>query len=270
MSNEVTKQESQVPSTHVKTNVEEVLKSDVVIPKVLLMQGLSDFVSERKAIAGDMVRSSTAEKLGDDKTPIDIIPLTFQNLWMISENASGDGKKYEFRGYEPRTAATESLEWDFIKNGTKWKRTKVLNLFALLPADIEAQNAELKKFQETGEIPDVDKVLLPVVIPFRNTSFKAGKEVATLFAKAESISRQVGKTVPAYGTTISLSCAQDKNDKGTFFVFKATTAGKTNPAYRDAAATWYETLTRQEMKVAVDESDVVEAASEPANGPSQF
>lgn len=266
MTQELTKKEETGLSTQVN-KTEAVLKSDVVIPKILLMQGLSKFVQERRAIAGDMVRSNNAEKLGDDKTSVNIIPLAIQNLWMISENANGDGKKYEFRRYEPRTAANETDPWDFIEAGTKWKRTKVMNLYALLPTDIEAQAAEFKKFEETGEM-DVDKALLPVVIPFRNTSFKAGKSVATLFAKADSVARTLGKPVPTFGTTVKLSCTQEKNDKGAFFVYTAETAGKTDPKYRAAAASWYDTLTQVDVsQLKVDESDLEEETSSGGSEP---
>lgn len=259
--NEVVKTQSNVPATQAPSqSPETVLKSDVVIPKLLLMQALSDLVVEKKAVAGDFVRSLTAEKLGDDKSPVKIIPLTFQNLWMLAEDTTGKGN-YEFRGYEPRTVLNEALEWDYVQNGAKWRRTKVMNLFALLPADIEAQAAELKKFEETGEMPDLDKVLLPVVISFRNTSFKAGKEVVTLFAKAESLSRQIGKPVPVFGQTLQLGCYLDKNDKGSFYVLETKPAGKTEDGYKEIAASWYNTLTQMGAAVVIDESDLKEEVS---------
>ena len=266
MSTEMQKSETNLPSSPLPQGT-TVLKSDVVLPKLLLMQGLSDLVSERKAQQGDFVRSSTAEKLGDNTTPVEFIPLTFQNLWLVSEDQKGDGKKYEFRRYEPRTALNENDPWDYIEAGTKWKRTKIMSLFALLPKDIEAQAKMLKEFEETGEMPDVDKVLLPVVIQFKNTSFKAGKEVATLFAKAESISRTLGKTVPAFGTTMRLSCVSDKNDKGNFYVMKVESAGKTKAEYKDSAANWYSQLMSLGAAIKIDDSDVSveEAASEPTN-----
>lgn len=263
MSQDVVKQEKNLPSTQ-STSSEQVLKSDVVIPKLLLMQGLSELVAARKAAQGDMVRSTTGEKLGDDTHPVQVIPLTFQNLWMLSEKI---GNKYEFRGYEPRTSANEAAPWDFKAGGTDWKRTKVMNLFALLPADIEAQKAAMAEFETSGNM-DLDKVLLPVVIPFRNTSFKAGKDIATLFAKAEAISRQVGKTIPAYGNMVSLKCEQQKNDKGAFFVFATEPAGKTSPEHREAAASWYGTLSSGAANIQVDAADESEAAADPTVGAS--
>lgn len=265
--NEVMKKESTELTNYNPSNTPQVLQSNIVIPKVLLMQGLSDLVSERKAVQGDIVRSVTAEKLGDDKTPLEFIPLTFKDLWLVSEDQKGDGKKYEFRRYEDRTHANENAEWDYKENGTNWKRTKVLNVFALLPKDIDAQKEMMDAFEKTGEMPDVDKVLLPVMIQFKNTSFKAGKEVATLFAKAESIARKYNKPVPAYGTTMRLSCVPDKNDKGSFFVFKAEKSGPTKTEYREDAANWYAQLLALGSNVKIDESDVDAAheAAEPTN-----
>lgn len=256
--NEVMKKETNVPATGTPAQGGQVLKSDVVIPKLLLMQGLSDFVADRKAQQGDMVRSTTAEKLGDPETPVKVIPLTIQNLWMTQEEIKG---KYEFRGYEPRTPENENAEWEFMANGVRHKRTKVLNLFALLPQDIDAYSKEMKKFKETGELPDLDKVVLPVVIPFRNTSFKAGKEIVTLFAKAESVARQLGVNVPAYGSMIELGCHQEKNDKGAFFVFDTAPAGKTPAEYKEAAASWYATLSSGANIKVDDGEDGADSAS---------
>lgn len=264
MSKDLVQKKDSLPANS-SGNASSALGSDAVIPKILLMQGLSELVANRKAQQGDMVRSTTAEKLGDDKTPVEVIPLTIQNLWMNQEKI---GNKYEFRGYEPRTVNNEADPWEYTKNGTEWKRTKVLNLFALLPADIDAQAAEIDRFHETGEIPDADKALLPVVIPFRNTSFAAGRTVSTLFLKADSLSRQVGKDVPVYGKTLLLKCYQDKNDKGTYFVFEVDAAGKkTDPKYMETASTWYNTLRAAGMDVRVDESDANDSAG-PA--PSEF
>ena len=111
---------SNLPSTEVEQH-QEVLNSDIIIPKVLLMQGLSDFVQDRKAAIGDMVRSTTAEKLGDDKTPISFIPLKMSNAWTISEKID---EKYEFRRVELRNAANEDLPYEFEENGTEETQRK--------------------------------------------------------------------------------------------------------------------------------------------------
>lgn len=249
------------------------LASDIIIPKLLLMQGLSELVNARKAQQGDMVKSTTAEKLGDDKTPVEVIPLTIHNVWMLQEDARGMGK-WEFRGYEPRTPNNETDPWEFSKAGTKWKRTKVINLYALLPGDIDAYAKEKERFLkgvsdgDDGIDFDVDRALMPIVIPFRNTSFQAGRTVATHFTKAESLSAELGTLIPPYTKTMGLSCYQDKNDKGAYFVLDVDAKGKkTAPQHLPLAQLWYKRLVAAGHSLKVDESDTEET---PASSDSSF
>jgi hypothetical protein len=222
---------------------EDILTSNIVIPKVLLMQGLSDLVANRKAIMGDMVRSTTGEKLGDDKSGVDFIPLTFKNEWILREKIGG---KFEYRGKEPMTAQNQDAPWEFKKDGADWKRVKSLNVYALLPKDIAAEAAEMEK-AKNGEMPDPDKALMPVLISFQSTSFQAGKDLVTHFAKAKKFG------VPGYVSTFKLKCYQDKNDKGTYFVYEIEPAGKTSTEQQKQAAYWYGIVSTQAVQV--DDSD---------------
>lgn len=233
---------------------EEILSQNIIIPRLLLMQGLSDFVAEGKAIMGEMVRSTTVEKLGGPDKPVEFIPLTFTNTWVISEKV---GQKYEYRGQEPLTAANQDLPWEFEKNGGQWKRTKSLNLYALLPSDIEAEKAELAKAEE-GEMADPDKALMPVMIAFRSTSFSAGKTISTHFAKAKKFN------APGYVSTLRLKCRKEKNDQGVFYVFEVETAGKT-PKEAYSSCEYWRSLVGS-SRVQVDEE--AESAS-PGTGGTQ-
>lgn len=211
--------------------VSQALRSDLLAPRLLLMQGLSDAVAEGKARQGDIIKSLTGEKVGDPKTPIEFIPLAMQNAWIISEKIGG---KYEYRKQLPRKAIvsnadaayekerdetdkqSEDLAWEFKHLGNDWKRTKVINVYALLPGDIKGFQAEVAKAIESGEMPDLDKALLPVMISFRSTSFTAGRKVATHFAKCAEMAQYGAKP---YGYALSLACALQENDKGKFFVY---------------------------------------------------
>lgn len=261
-------QGNNVPQAFTPPAQEQILKTDIVIPKVLQMQALSKLVEDGKAKAGDFARSSTGEVLGGAATPMEFIPLSFQNLWMISENENGDNKTFSFKGYEPRTASNETLDWEFFENGVKCKRTKVMNVYALLPSDIEKQIAAMKAYAETGELPDLDAALLPVVIPFRNTSFKAAKEVATLFVKAADLAAQMGQDVPVYGRTMKLLNTKEKNDKGTFYVLKVEAAGPTKKEYQASCKRWRDNLLSMGSNVKIDEVDAGEdkPVTEPYSG----
>lgn len=269
MGTEVQKSESHVPATAPPPSTQQaVLKSDIVVPKVLCMQGLSKFVMDDKARAGQFVRSTNAEVLGGKDKPLEFIPLRFDSLWMNQEQITE--KEWAFRGYEPRTALNETAEWEWINDeGKKMKRTKTMHLYCLLPQDIDRQIQAIESFKETGDI-DVDSALIPVVISFRNTSFKAAKDVSTLFLKAEELSKDLGVPVPVYGSTMALSTTMEENDQGKFYVLHVEPAGKTKLGHRAKAKSWMERM--NSMTVKVDDSDEkeAEAAAAPAGGPTRF
>lgn len=267
--NQVAKSESNVPAV-AQAQDQQILKSDIVLPKVLLMQALSDFVKEKKATAGDIVRSGTGEMLAKAGSILEFIPLAFTNLWMLSEDEKGKGNKqdYKFRGYEPRTAANEAAEWDYMENGTKWKRTKVMNLYALLASDIERFEKSIAKYKETGDMPDLDAAILPTTIQFRNTSFKAAKDVATLFVKARELGMQMNIDVPAYGRTMKLEAKEESSNDNDYYVLSVTGGSQTKKEYLPHAKRWKDTLAAMGTSVKVDDTDL--AASPPAEDSIPF
>lgn len=214
-----------------------ILNTDIIIPQLLLMQGLSEFVAEKKRCpltntkidTGMFVRSTTMEILGGEEKAIRIIPLKMVANWKIEEKI---GDKFEYRQTIARTAANENLDWNFKQNGTDWRRVKVLDVFALLPSDILAYEAEMKKVVETGAMPDLNKTLMPVMIRFKSTSFKAGMSVNTFFAQIRDLRRFKPDAMP-HGYTLELSTYQDKNDDGPYYVFKA---GDPKPVVKDPKA----------------------------------
>lgn len=256
--NQVQTQNGSVPATQSSQPQEQILKSDIVLPKVLLMQALSDFVKQEKCKPGDIVRSQTGELLAKRDSVLEFIPLTYVNLWMLSEDEKGKGDKkdFKFRGYEPRTASNEDSDWDFLQDGTKWKRTKVMNLYALLAADIEKFEGAMTKFKESGEMPDIDAALLPVTIQLRNTSFKAAKDVSTLFLKANELSKQMGMEVPAYGRTMKIQAVEESKDDNDYYVLTVTGGSTTKKEYLPHAKRWKETIHQMGANVKVDDSDV--------------
>jgi hypothetical protein len=226
------------------------------------MQGGSEFVKERKAQYGDIVRTNPFQVIATPGQAVDFIPITFNNQWMIEEVV---GKNKEFRGIEPLTASNQDLPWEFQKGGTTWRRTKLLNLYALLPADIAAEKAELEKAAK-GEMPDPDKALLPVMFSFRSTGYAAGKSVVTHFAKAAKFK------LPGYVSILRLSAYEDKNDSGSYYVPKVEVVpgapGKVSLEDQATAAYWAKTLKTQ--KVEVDTDPEVPSMKGVVSGTDQF
>lgn len=235
-------------------NGSEILQSDILVPRIMLMQALSDMVVDDRARPGQIVRSTPFEILGDSKTPIEFIPLRAQNKWMLQEFIPGK-KKAEYRGMLPRDGGLadstvdeihktgSGLPWEFTYKNNKWRRVKIFEVYALLPRDIKAFEEEVRKSVAQNELPDPDKMLMPVVISFQSTSFRAGQEVATYMAKANAM-----KTVP-YGGVFTLGCEQTSNDQGTFYIFKCEKTGKSQKEWLEQAKRWTDVLRSQRVRV---------------------
>ena len=232
-------------------DLQQTLSSNNVLPYVLLLQGLSDLVMEERGSPGQIVRSTNAEVLGGTKSPVEFIPLTFTDSWTVQEKI---GQKFEYLRTEPRTAANQDAPWDFTEGGVECRRIKCFNVFALLKKDVDTA-LEMQELAKKGEPVDPDKALLPVVISFRSMSFPAGKAVSTYFSKAKSVGS------PPYVKSIKLACHQEKNDKGTFFVYDIMEGTMQDKATRDVAATWYSSIAQglKSNTVVMDEAGTSKA-----------
>lgn len=260
------KEETAVTAVPGNPKATTVLKSDVLVPKLLLMQALSDNVTMglknsvgQPISPGQIVRSTSREVMGDATKPVEILPLQYRNDWMLQEKI---GDKFEFRGFEPRTAKNEDLPWDYTNNGVPWRRVKVLTLLALLPGDIEKEEAAvaaLKKDPSAGF--DINQVLLPVAISFQKTSFMAGRMIATHFAKVNQMARY---GIKPYSSSLYLTCRLEKNDKGVFHVYGVEMGRKTEAKAFVKASEWEETL--GQGNVEIDNSDVASGENDVSQG----
>lgn len=240
----------------------EVLHSDVLIPKLLLAQGLSKAVSSRQVTQGDIYRTIPIEVVGGPDKPVTIIPLIMKNKWILAQL---EGSKFIYRGMEERNVFNENADWEYMLDGKKWKRTKCLELYALLESDVVKEEKAMEEFTKTGNLTSLNDTLLPIVIRFSSTSFNAGQKVATHFVKARGLSQKIGKTVHPHGYGLSLRSKQQSNDLGTFYVFDIESGGPVTPQAVKAASDWIQTLTTKDVKV--DDTDDV--PSQPI-GPDQF
>lgn len=222
---EVATRQTAPPPAIMQNQGAEVMRSDILVPYVVLAQGMSDSVKERKAQLGDIVRSTNFEKLGDPDSPVDVIFLHYpQTRWIIEKKPKG-ASRFEFVRAEPRNASNETESWSFwldeddnqveetTKGAIEHRRVKQLLVYAILSKDIEASQAEMAKI-EKGELPDVSKALTPVLMSFRSTSYKAGKELCTFHTKASSMG------IPIYRYSLAVSDVMDKNDEGSFYTWK--------------------------------------------------
>lgn len=272
MNTEMTKTEPKnMMATQGVTAMTGLVPTDVVVPRLLLMQPTSDFVHDKKAQPGDIVRSTTVEKIGEPGKVIQFIPLSFPVASWVIEVKPPRGTKFEFQRIEPRNALNSNLPWSFkvdfdgkevpegTPNALEARRVQRLSLFALLPSDIEADIIEKKKAKD-GEFPDFTKSLMPVEISFRATSFKAGREVLTFFTQAADFGQ------PAWKAILNLTCTREENDQGVWYIYQVDRA-RPVPVKKEHLATverWANLVTTTQVKVDETPEDTVVADTKPA------
>lgn len=223
--------------------------TDILIPKLLIGQATSKLVQDEKVGFGQVWRSTTGEVLGGKGKPFEVIPLYLFKTWILSEKVQG---KFVFRGMEPFTAENKDKAWVWSQQvdgkTTEWKREQALNFYVLLPADIAGDMAARKAYRESGELPDTEKSLLPCLLQFKSTSYKAGKTLVTHFAKAADFE------VKPFVNTFRIDTEKVTGDQNSWFIFKAEGAGKTNPDYLATCDKWRDIVSKQAVKI--DDSDL--------------
>lgn len=226
------KEESNMPAIPQGSwGAEGLSADDILLPKILLMQPMSELVVDEQAAPGEMLDSLTKEKLGDQKKDLEIIPINMFKTWVISRK---DGQKFKFVKQEPRNAANDNLPLEYTENGIEYRRDKVLNFYCLKAS--EAKN------------PDA----LPIVASFRRTSTQAGKQIATHFQKAV----MMGK--PPACKTLKLISKKTSNDKGTYYIFDVTNGRSTEAEEIQKAFQWHQQIKSAGVKV--DDADLTEEA----------
>jgi hypothetical protein len=216
---------------------EGVDSSDILIPKLLMMQGLSKLVSADKAQMGDIVNSVTNEVLGTarekDRKPVTIIPIMTYKTWVEHEII---GDKRKFLRIIPMDKTNADLpnesEGTGELTGKLISRDRALNFYVLVKGD------------ESG---------LPYAMTFKRTSYRTGQKLATHFKTCELAALR-GKPVPPAATTFNVCGNKVTNDDGTFYVLDIEPGEKTTGDDLQRAYEWWMTLKKSTVKV--DNSDL--------------
>jgi hypothetical protein len=211
---------------------------DIRIPRLLLMQSTSELVGQRKAQAGDIVNSITGEKIGDEATPLQVVPLHTYKTWIVSEKVNG---KYEYKRQDPYTPGVERPREEKI-------------------GELEVQNVESINVLVMLANEQSNLEAMPYLLAFRMTSLSAGKDVLT--QKRMSLNANI--SFQRY--LLEIAPVYTKNDKGQFFVFKYK-GKKENKEFVNSASIlrkWFETFKAGAAQIH-EETTEVTAETAPLN-----
>lgn len=215
-------------------------KNDVVIPKILPMQGLSQLVADGKAMMGEFRDSLSGEKLGSITEPIAIVPFHVEKVWDVLVE---EGDQFKWVRSEPliedptKEGYNDNLPWSDKEDGLEIKRVRRMNFYVMLPSQID------------------DGTSVPYVLSFKSTSYREGKK---LFTQMYMRNRKANLPPPAY--TFILSGVKTKNDKGTFIVPALELGPKTPHKHITECLNWYKLIRQGNVKV--DETEEVMASAE--------
>lgn len=217
MTKEIVKKEEMALSTEITDlwKPQAVTASDIIIPKVMVMQGLSELVTEGKAMFGDFKDSLTEATLGGVNAPFEFIPFKLEKLLYVTQRKAGTQDKFKMKEVIPLDAESEKLAWTDFEGDFEIKRTQVYNFYVINPKDTS----------------------IPYIIPFKGMSLRNGKVLNTLAFVKSFID---GSFPPANHYT--LNGTKTTNDKGTFVVIDAKKGDKSTNAEIQAAALWMKTL----------------------------
>lgn len=199
---------------------------DILLPRVLVMQGLSKFVAEDKARMGEFRDSLDAKLLGSKDTAMEFIPFYSNKTWVVFKLEKG---KQVYVATIPMTPHNMNLEREETIDGVEFKRYMCINYFVLLPSEIAAGEA------------------FPYSISFRSTSYKAGRKLETQKAKYRAIKK------PISWKTMNLTTALQENDKGKFYVLDVAPNRLTTNDELAEVKKWYDIVKTANVKI--DESD---------------
>lgn len=213
--------------------------SDLEIPKLMLMQPTSGYVSDEKAKVGDIVNTMSMEVLGGFSQAIEIVPLKAFKTIRIYEMG---GTQPKFMRVEPFVADGNGLlPWEDTEAGKPIKRVHNLNFFVLLKSELDSGEA------------------FPAVIAFKSTSMLAGKQLATHIFKMVALQQE------PYSKTVTLSVRKEKKETNTWAVFEVGKGAALSAEHKALAQNWIVRLASMNYKI--HEADRDDEATPAATAP---
>lgn len=201
--------------------------TEVLIPRLWLMQSISDQVKQEKCRAGDIVNSNDGTVLAPRGQRVEIIPFLTFRQWEITRLVPGQ-KQAKFLRMDPVDPANDKLpSEDVDHDGAPIQRSKVLNFFTMLPSQIEE---------------------LPYLIKFRKSGLRTGKVLSTHFSLCAKHGFPPARRVFSLGSELQTS--QDGND---YYVYTITQAREATKQELEAAYMWYTSLQSNNVKVVEQE-----------------
>lgn len=191
--------------------------SDIVIPRIHLMQKMSQLVDEKIAQPGEIRDSVDHALLGSEKHPLQIAIASVHRTLITFKNG-------DYFSTEALTRENNELPWEEKLDGDVIKRQKAYNFLVLLPIT-----------QCEG---------LPYVLSMKSTNSAAAKWINGKILRETMNGGDYRKLV------FELSVQKEKNDKGSFYTYRPKLLSDLLSDEMSARVSqWTERVAKREIKV---------------------
>ena len=204
-------------------------KEDIIMPRVAVLQGLSEMVVDKKGEMGDVADYLSKENLGKEMT---FIPIFLFKTRVMFE--PGKGLVMMSRDNLVITMAIDEHQ------------DKIGKPCDELP-ESQWNGKEAPRLSKVFNFPslNVDKMNeFPISVSFLRTGMKAGKTLASLILRG-------GEDI--FARKYKLTTSIEKNDKGTFAIPHVELAGRCTDEEYAIAKKWYQTLRLKPIDVDMKE-----------------
>lgn len=212
-----------------------VMGQDIVLAKILPMQGLSELVADGKARMGEMRDSLTGALIAGIDQAFEFLPFHVEKFWdIMTDDGAGN---FKWDRTEPLVEVpgapgyNDNLPWEFEEAGLKARRVRRMNFYGLLASQVKSGEA------------------IPYILAFKSMSFKEGKKLFT-----QMYMRNRRANLPPCAYVIAIKGVKRENDKGKFIVPTMELGRKATAEEVKQCYEWMQLIKKGGVKV--DDSDL--------------
>lgn len=212
----------------------ELFANDILIPKIWLVQSMSDLRKDKKADEGDFVDSQTAEVFTKAGEVLRFVVLKTFKRWHTFE-VKGDKK--EFVSSEIMVfGKNENLKYEETVDGKDLVRRQVISAYVLIERDVR------------------NKINKPYIIDFASTSKQGGRVIVSDIATLNKAG------LPSFCAFFEMDAVEESFERGDAYVKKVKFGGymakETIPFLIDAR----KNIDTIENQIIIDDNDLIKSA----------
>ena len=216
----VKKEETQVATFVAPDFTPETMNiEDIAFPRIMMLQPISESVTDGKYVAGDIIDSVTGEVIGGSSKQLEIIPLRCRKYYKVTKEVEGKAK---FVRIEPINNAQDmQKDWNFMEDGEMMKRRPVMEVFVLVPGKD-----------------------LPYIFRIAGMSFKGMSKQFYTNAFVLPASQRKAPFV----RSLLITSKKERNEKGTYFVYSFINGKLSDAETYGLASQWYESTKNAKVR----------------------